>query len=327
MWIYALGAIAGFVGDRVQRKSLILGGCIFWSFVTVTTGQCTKLWQFVAVRALEGGGETFYFPASVSLMSDYHGRDTRSLRSVVSSIQRLHRHDPGELDRRLARSALRMAVWFLPVRERGRHFVLILYRFLRRAWQGPKRVARRACIGEAAAGVRYTTGDSSLSHCDASHGGVFWGEFRRHGFPDLDADVSGQEVQLSIGGRWPSGTVYIHLASAVSVPLAGMAADRLSRRFAGGRILIQALGLLIGAWFVMTVGHTQSTHVLLAAMTAFGFCKGCYDSGIFASLYDVIEPRSGNRGGYDEHGGLDRRRPGPSGNRLGRDARTSRVKS
>ena len=27
-------------------------------------------------------------------------------------------------------------------------------------------------------------------------------------------------------------------------------------------------------------------------MVAFGFCKGFYDSGIFASLYDTIEPRA-----------------------------------
>jgi MFS family permease len=27
-------------------------------------------------------------------------------------------------------------------------------------------------------------------------------------------------------------------------------------------------------------------------MTAFGFCKGFYDSGIFASLFDLIEPRA-----------------------------------
>ena len=32
--------------------------------------------------------------------------------------------------------------------------------------------------------------------------------------------------------------------------------------------------------------------LLLFAMTVFGFCKGFYDSGIFASLFDSIEPRA-----------------------------------
>src|SRR5947209_3361559 len=79
MWVYAFGApLAGYIGDRVRRKDLILGGCLFWSGVTIMTGWCRQFWHFVAVRALEGLGETFYFPASMSLVSDYHGRRTRS---------------------------------------------------------------------------------------------------------------------------------------------------------------------------------------------------------------------------------------------------------
>src|SRR2546422_226060 len=79
MWVYAAAApLAGFAGDRCRRKDLILGGCLFWSFVTITTGWCSKLWHFITVRATEGFGETFYFPASMSLVSDYHSGRTRS---------------------------------------------------------------------------------------------------------------------------------------------------------------------------------------------------------------------------------------------------------
>src|SRR5206468_12622873 len=57
MWVYALGApLAGFVCDRFRRKDLILGGCLFWSLVTITTGWCSRLWHFVSVRAVEGLG-------------------------------------------------------------------------------------------------------------------------------------------------------------------------------------------------------------------------------------------------------------------------------
>src|SRR5216684_6886384 len=79
MWVYAgCALLAGFVCDRFQRRHLIMGGCLFWSLVTVATGWCSKLWHFVTVRALEGFGETFYFPASMSLVSDYHSPRTRS---------------------------------------------------------------------------------------------------------------------------------------------------------------------------------------------------------------------------------------------------------
>src|SRR5207248_9937001 len=60
----------------------------------------------------------------------------------------------------------------------------------------------------------------------------------------------------------------------------------------GGRILVQAFGLLAGAAFIGLVGLTKEVSTLLIAMTLFGLCKGLYDANIFASLYDVIEPRA-----------------------------------
>jgi MFS family permease len=89
-----------------------------------------------------------------------------------------------------------------------------------------------------------------------------------------------------------SGTVFIHLASAGSVPLAGWLADRLCRRVSYGRMMIQVFGLVVGAGFVSLVGNTRNKTTLLLAMTVFGVCKGFYDSGIFASLFDSIEPRA-----------------------------------
>src|SRR5215510_1427572 len=79
MWVYAaFGVLAGLIGDRQQRKPLIIGGLIFWSAITIATALSTDYAQLVIFRALEGFGEAFYFPASMSLLSDYHGTDTRS---------------------------------------------------------------------------------------------------------------------------------------------------------------------------------------------------------------------------------------------------------
>ena len=78
-WVYALSApFAGQTADRLPRKGLILGGLIVWSIITGFTAACSRVWHFVLVRGAEGLGETFYFPASMSLVSDYHGKETRS---------------------------------------------------------------------------------------------------------------------------------------------------------------------------------------------------------------------------------------------------------
>jgi MFS family permease len=89
-----------------------------------------------------------------------------------------------------------------------------------------------------------------------------------------------------------SGAAFIHLASAVGSPTGGVLADRLSRRAAGGRIWVQTAGLCAGAAFIPIVGLTTHVWALLGAMVLLGFCKGLYDSNIFASLYDAVPVRA-----------------------------------
>jgi MFS family permease len=299
MWVYAVGApLAGFICDRFRRKDLILGGCLFWSFVTVTTGWCRKLWQFVTVRALEGFGETFYFPASMSLTSDYHDRRTRS--------RALAFHQSSVYIGTIFGSWL--AAWFAEsygwrvgfyfFGAMGMVLALVLYKFLQEPQRGAADIANN---GLATHGM---VAGESLSIRETVR--VI---FRTPSVPLLMLAFLGANFVATIFLTWTptflvekfqfkltsaglSGTVFIHLASACSVPVAGWFADKLSRHFAGGRMLVQGLGLLVGAGFVFLVGKTSNMSTLLLAMTVFGFGKGFYDSGIFASLFDTIEPRA-----------------------------------
>src|SRR2546422_5182581 len=53
MWVYAAGApLAGVICDRFRRKDLILGGCLFWSFVTISTGWCSQIGAWVPIEGL-----------------------------------------------------------------------------------------------------------------------------------------------------------------------------------------------------------------------------------------------------------------------------------
>ena len=95
-------------------------------------------------------------------------------------------------------------------------------------------------------------------------------------------------LRLTVAGL--TGTVFIQFASAIGAPMGGFCADRLARRHPGGRILVQASGLLAGSTFVFLTGTTAAVGHLMLWMTIFGFCKGLYDANIFASLYDVVHP-------------------------------------
>jgi len=295
MWVYAAGApFAGYLGDRLRRKELILGGCLFWSAVTVLTGWCGKLWQFITVRALEGLGETFYFPASMSLVSDYHGPKTRS--------RALSLHQSSVYIGTIAgswagawfaeRLGWRYGFYFFGLA--GMILALALWRFLQEPQRGAseERPVERA-PHEAARSTDETTFDFLGKPTVWLLMAVFLGaNFVATIFLIWTPTFLVEKFHFKLTAAGLSGSVFIQLASAFSVPLAGLLADRFARRLAGGRILVQALGLLAGAAFVALVGTTQDVTTLLLAMSCFGFCKGFYDSGIFASLYDVVEPRA-----------------------------------
>ena len=79
MIVYAsTSPLAGYVVDRVTRRVLILMGLAIWSLICAATGMSQSYAQLVFFRAAEGLGESFYFPASLSFLADYHGRATRS---------------------------------------------------------------------------------------------------------------------------------------------------------------------------------------------------------------------------------------------------------
>jgi len=293
MWVYAAAApIAGFVSDRLRRKTLILGGCAFWSLVTVTTGWCSRLWHFVTVRALEGFGETFYFPASMSLISDYHDTRTRS--------RALSFHQSSVYVGTIGGSWL--GAWFAEhmgwrtgfyfFGAAGLVLALFLWRFLREPRRGeaeatvPAEKAVPLSLKETGSMIFRTPMVVMLML-------VFMGaNFVATIFLTWTPTFLVEKFHFRLTMAGFSGSMFIHLASAFSAPLGGMLADFLSQRLAGGRMLVQAIGLAVGSIFVFIIGTTNEVATLLVAMTCFGFCKGLYDSNIFASVYDAIEPRA-----------------------------------
>ena len=75
-WVYGISApLAGMIIDRVRRRTAILGGLQFWSVICLTTALSRNFGQLLFFRAAEGLGETFYFPGSMSMVSDYRGKE------------------------------------------------------------------------------------------------------------------------------------------------------------------------------------------------------------------------------------------------------------
>jgi len=292
-WVYAAASpLAGLAADRWLRRRLIILACVGWSCFTLATAACGGLTAFVVVRALTGLGETFYFPAAMALLSDYHGPDTRSRalswhQSAVYAGTILG----GWVAAVLAQRAGHWQPPFYCFGPLGLLLALVLARFL-------VEPARGAADGAAAAaGPALPVGATLRLVARTPAAWLLMGAFVCANFVAVifltwTPQFLVTKFHYSLGAAGLTGTVFIHLASWLAVPVAGWLADRLCRRTAAGRMVVQAAGLVAGTVFVYFVGRATGTAALLLAMTGFGVCKGCYDSGIFAALYDTIEPRA-----------------------------------
>ncbi len=316
MWVYAISApLAGGVGDRTSRKMLILGGLYVWSIVTGFTAACTRPWQFIFVRGAEGFGETFYFPASMSLLSDYHSKRTRS--------RAMSLHQTSVYAGTIGGSTF--AGWMAYVTGDWRYpFVIlgaagvalgiVLAFFLREPLRNE---AERRESGEldtvhptirpaAAANQGFFAG-ALATFVDVFKSGwqlvqnpaalllvtAFCGaNFVAFVFMTWMPTFLKEKYELNLASAAFSAYFFMQAASMIGAVVGGVLADRWGQRRAGGRSAVQGLGLIFGAPFIYWVGATPELNIVLIAMTAFGFCKGVYDSNIWASLYDVVPAES-----------------------------------
>ena len=79
---------AGFAGDFVSRKRIIVVSLFAWSLATVSTGWGATVAYFVMVRSLATGvGEAFFFPSAVALLAAHHDKTrARALSLFQTSV-------------------------------------------------------------------------------------------------------------------------------------------------------------------------------------------------------------------------------------------------
>src|SRR5436190_14705245 len=78
-WVYAVfSLVGGYIADRFSRRLTICGSLFVWSLVTWWTGHVGTYDELLLVRSLMGFSESFYIPAALALIADYHTGPTRS---------------------------------------------------------------------------------------------------------------------------------------------------------------------------------------------------------------------------------------------------------
>jgi MFS family permease len=294
--VYGICApFAGNIVDHVRRKSAVLWGLSTWSVICMLTALSRSFHHLLFFRAAEGLGETFYFPASMSLISDYHGVRTRS-RAMGSHQTSVYLGTiAGGFFGGLISQHYGWRSSFVVFGGLGLLLGFVLSKLLVEPERGAADLedfgiahhkSRRMPLGEFLK-VIWTT-PTVLLCMGAFTLANFVGMVLLSWMPVFLFE----KFHLSLAMSGLTATIFIQLASMAGSPLGGWMADSLRRRFPGGRIAVQLIGLIGSAPFVIWCGQTLSVQSLIIALTCWGVFKGIYDANIFASVLDVIRPEA-----------------------------------
>jgi MFS family permease len=283
-WVYGLSApFAGALVDRLRRKSVILGGLHVWSLICMATAFSRNFGTLLFFRGAEGLGETFYFPASMSLLSDYHGQATRSRALGLHQTSVYIGTIAGGFFAGLIGQRYGWRWSFVVFGGLGIVLGLVLNKWL----VEPKRAEPEPSAQGSGAFLNPT----ALLLMAAFLCANFVALVLLSWMPTFLHD----KFNLGLAASGLTATLFVQLASMAGSPTGGWWADVLRRKMPGGRMLVQAIGLAAGAPFVVLCGWTRSVPLLIVALTAWGFFKGIYDANIFASIFDVIPAEARGR--------------------------------
>ncbi|WP_128548104.1 MFS transporter [Larkinella soli] len=287
VWTYGLLVpIAGFLGDRFSRRN-ILGFCLlFWSVATLSTGFCATLLQFILLRGVAtGGGEAFYAPSANALLGETYPEK----RAFVLSIHQTAVYFGIILSGLIAGYVGERYGWQRAFYLFGGFGILLAVLFFLRI---PKDQVQPPADGETRAGVgrtaRVIVRKPTVVLLTLGFGCMV---FVNVGYLTWMPSFLVEKFGLSLTQAGFSSLFYHHLGAFLGVLSGARIADHFARTNARARLVVQAMGLLLGAPFIYAMSRADTQTITYVALFGFGLFRGWYDSNIVASLYEVVPAR------------------------------------
>jgi len=286
IWTYGLLVpVAGFLGDIISHQK-ILAFCIgFWSISTFFTGFASGLIPFVLLLGVAtGGGEAFYAPSANAMLSERYKEN----RAFALSIHQTAVYAGIILSGVLSGYIGEHFGWRRSFNIFGVAGVLISVIFLWRVKSTPvslktKSVSVARSLKEALSVFRKPT-VILLTLAFACM------VFVNVGYLTWMPLYLVEKYNLSVTYAAFSSLIYHHIGAFLGVMFGSRLSDRLAKKDPKKRLVIQSVALFGGAPFIFLMGFTDNQVITFGALALFGFMRGVYDSNIFASLYEVVNP-------------------------------------
>ena len=279
---------AGIVGDRFNKKKIIISSLLVWSTATLVTGASCSLWHLIMLRSVAtGGGEAFYFPAASALIGEHHDKTRATALSVHQTAVYIGIICSGYLAGYIAD----LYGWRMAFYVFGGFGIVLAFVLHKRLADPAARKAGRTAPAQAA-GVKESLiavfRKPSVILLALAFSGM---NFTGVGFLVWMPTFIHEKYGFSLSRAGFDATFYHHIAAFFGVLVAARITDRLTDKIKGIRAIVPMLGLFAGAPFIYLMGRSGSLLVLYVTLVLFGLFRGVYEANLWASLYDIVDVR------------------------------------
>jgi len=293
--------LGGMAGDRLSRKWVTTIAILFWSVATMFTGLATGVVMLILMRSVAtGGGEAFFGPANYSLLGQYH-TDTRAR---AMSIHQTSYYIGVILAGWLAGYIADKLGWqysFIIFGAAGIIWGIVMAIRLKDKKEdchvadaprndvekadAPRNEEKKPGIFDGFKTV-FTT-PTALVLTIGFSGFIFVITGYMTWVPAFLQEEFGQ-TQAAAGFN---SMFWTYLAAFAGVLLAGTLSDKFAVRDRKVRMVIQGIGLILGAAFLFFVGSNMTLWLIYFCFAGWGFFRAFFDANIYTVLYDVTPAR------------------------------------
>jgi MFS family permease len=284
LWSYAFASpFAGHLGDRLDRGRIVLWSLMGWSLVTAASGLANARWELLVMRVLLGLVESLFLPAAMALVAEYHPAKTVATALGILGVGQYVGLIGGTtfVGFLADRFGWRPSLWALGVV--GLLFAIPAYFLV--PVRKPGALAGKANTPESGRGPRLTFGAafSQLLKIPSFLVLAAAGALTSIGawiFLNWLPLYFKEAFAMSLAGAGFFGASFINGSAAASQVLGGMISDRVARKGAQYRMLLQGVLILAAAPALIVFVCTKNLVVIVVALVLYSAFRTAGDINI-----------------------------------------------
>lgn len=275
----------GYLGDFMKHKWIILASVLIFSIGTLFTGMATGLISLLILRGITtGGGEAFYYPAATAMISQHH----KKTRALALSIHQTALYTGIIVSGFIAAYIGERFGWRYSFYTFGLGGLLLaICVFFRLKENGNKTETLKQSRAPFLATIKEVVRIRTACLLAVAFGCMV---FVNIGYVTWMSTYYHENFNLSLTEAGFTSMFFHFVMAAIGVLVGGLISDKLALKRKTIRLQTEFWGLLIGAPFIFLMCWTSDLYISYAALGAFGFFRGIYDSNLYAALFDVIKP-------------------------------------